>query len=58
LQPDTHDITTNFLNVFWGMKPEEEPLRPEAVAMVNHRRQNPDESASHNAFAAAYPPHY
>jgi len=44
LQPDTHDITTNFLNVFWGMKPEEEPLRPEAVAIVNHRRQNPHES--------------
>jgi len=44
LQPDTHDITTNFLNVFWGMKPEEEPLRPEAVAIVNHRRQNPQES--------------
>src|SRR5215813_94663 len=20
LQPDTHDITKNFLNVFWGMK--------------------------------------
>jgi hypothetical protein len=45
LQPDTYDITTNFLNVFWGMKPEEEPLRPEAAAMVNHRRQNPHESA-------------
>ena len=44
LQPDTHDITTNFLNVFWGMKPEEEPLRPEAAAIVNHRRQNPQES--------------
>jgi hypothetical protein len=44
LQPDTQDITTNFLNVFWGMKPEEEPLRPEAAAMVNHRRQNPQES--------------
>src|SRR6266480_3071863 len=44
LQPDTHDITTNFLNVFWGMKPEEEPVRPEAAAMVNHRRQNPQES--------------
>src|SRR5438128_8968144 len=40
LQPDTHDITTNFLNVFWGMKPEEEPLRPEAAAIVNHRREN------------------
>ena len=34
LQPDTHDITTNFLNVFWGMKPEDEPLRPEAAAIV------------------------
>jgi len=44
LQPDTHDITTNFLNVFWGMKPEEEPLRPEAAAIVNHRRQSPLES--------------
>src|SRR5207237_3946694 len=22
LQPDTHDITKNFLNVFWGMKPK------------------------------------
>ena len=44
LQPDTHDITTNFLNVFWGMKPEEEPLRPEAAAIVNHRRESPLES--------------
>ena len=41
LQPDTHDITKNFLNVFWGMKPEEEPLRPEAAALVKHRLQNP-----------------
>jgi hypothetical protein len=44
LQPDTHDITTNFLNVFWGMKPEEEPVRPEAAAIVNHRRENRLES--------------
>src|SRR4029078_3532687 len=33
LQHDTHDITKNFFNVFWGMKPEEEPLRPEAAAI-------------------------
>src|SRR5947208_6004357 len=26
------------------MKPEEEPLRPEAAAIVNHRRQSPLES--------------
>src|SRR5690349_17548228 len=34
LQPDTYDITKNFLNVFWGMKPEDEPLRPEAAAIL------------------------
>src|SRR5437588_2609335 len=36
LQPDTDQITTHFVNVFWGMKPEEEPLRPEAAAIVKH----------------------
>src|SRR5262245_2588011 len=41
LQVDTHDITPHVVNVFWGMKPEEEPLRPEAVAIFNHRRQSP-----------------
>ena len=44
LQPDTYDVTRNFLNVFWGMKPEEEPLRPDAAAIVKHRQQNPLES--------------
>jgi len=32
------------LNVFWGMKPEEEPLRPEALAIVKHRQQSPLEN--------------
>ena len=41
LQVDTHDITKYVLNVFWGMKPEEEPLRPEAAAIVKHRMQSP-----------------
>ena len=27
IQPDLHDITKNVINVFWGMKPEDEPLR-------------------------------
>jgi hypothetical protein len=44
LQPDTHDITKNFLNVFWGVKPEDEPLRPEAAAIVKHRQQSPQEN--------------
>ena len=41
LQVDTHDITPNVLNVFWGIKPEEEPLRPEAAAIVKYRMQSP-----------------
>jgi hypothetical protein len=40
IQPDLHDITPNVLNVFWGMKPEEEPLRPEAAALVKYRLQH------------------
>src|ERR1043166_5607350 len=41
LQFDTHDIPPNVLTVFGGMKPEEEPLRPEAAAIVKHRMQSP-----------------
>ena len=41
LQVDTHDITKNVLNIFWGLKPEEEPLRPEAAAILKHRMQSP-----------------
>ncbi len=41
LQVDTHDITPNVLNVFWGIRPEEEPLRPEAAAILKHRMQSP-----------------
>jgi hypothetical protein len=44
LQPDTYDITKNFLNVFWGIKPEDEPLRPEAAAIVKTRRENLQEN--------------
>ena len=41
IQVDTHDITKYVLNVFWGMKPEEEPLRPEAASILKHRQQSP-----------------
>src|SRR5579863_5124945 len=41
LQVDTYDITKNVLNIFWGLKPEEVPMRPEAAAILNHRRESP-----------------
>src|SRR5437867_13422767 len=41
VQPDTSFITKNVLNVFWGMKPEDVPLRPEAAAILKQREANP-----------------
>jgi hypothetical protein len=42
LQVDLNDITKEAYNVFWGMKPEEEPLRPEGAAIVKERRGKSD----------------
>jgi hypothetical protein len=41
LQIDLHDINKNTLNVFWGLKPEEEPLRPEGAAVYKRHQENP-----------------
>ena len=38
LQVDIADITKYVLNVFWGLRPEEEPLRPEAAAILKERQ--------------------
>ena len=43
LQVDFADITKYVLNVFWGLKPEEEPLRPEAAAILRQRRASGQE---------------
>lgn len=37
LQVDLTDLTKHAINVFWGLKPEEEPLRPEARAIMKQR---------------------
>ena len=34
---DFNDVTKDASNVFWGLKPEEQPLRPEAVAILKQR---------------------
>src|SRR5882672_5277609 len=43
VQPDTHDITKNVLNIFWGTKAEDEPLQPEAASIFKHHHENPQE---------------
>jgi hypothetical protein len=40
-QVDFTDINKYVLDVFWGLKPSEEPLRPAAVAILKERSQMP-----------------
>jgi hypothetical protein len=37
VQVDLTDVTKYAMNVFWDLKPEEQPLRPEAVAIMKQR---------------------
>ena len=41
LQIDLHDINKNVLNIFWGLKREEEPLTPEGAAVYKLHQDNP-----------------
>jgi hypothetical protein len=36
-QVDLNDLSKQAMSVFWGLKPEEEPLRPEAAAILKQR---------------------
>src|SRR5215470_14988898 len=40
IQPDLNDVTKHVLNVFWDVKPGEEPLRPEAAALTEQRQKS------------------
>jgi hypothetical protein len=40
-QIDLSDITKHAINVFWGTKPEDEPLRPEAASILQQRVRTP-----------------
>lgn len=53
LQIDLHDINKNTLNVFWGLKPEEEPLRPEGPRSTNGTRKTRFSIRIRNVFQTA-----
>jgi hypothetical protein len=40
IQPDLNDVTKHVLNVFWDVKPGEEPLRPAAAALMEQRQKS------------------
>lgn len=40
IQTDLYDVSKHALSVFWGMKPEEEPIRPETASIIKQRLAN------------------
>jgi hypothetical protein len=47
-QVDLSDITKHVINVFWSVKPEDEPLRPEGASILEQRARTPaDRPLSH-----------
>ena len=40
IQPDQDQITKHMINVFWDVKPEDQPLRPEAIALTEARQKS------------------
>jgi hypothetical protein len=40
IQPDFNDITKHVINVLWDVPPAEQPLRPEAVALMQQRQKS------------------
>jgi hypothetical protein len=40
-QVDLGDVTKHVVNVFWGVKPGDEPLRPEGASILEHRSRTP-----------------
>jgi hypothetical protein len=43
MQIDLNDVTKHFLNVFWGVNAEDEPLRPEGALILKRRLQTPND---------------
>lgn len=41
LEIDLQEISKYTLNVFWDMKPEDQPLRPETAALLKEREKSP-----------------
>jgi hypothetical protein len=43
MQIDLNDVTKHFLNLFWGLIAEDEPLRPEGALILKQRLQGPND---------------
>jgi hypothetical protein len=55
LQIDTHDITKHVISVFWGLKPEEEPLTADGDAARKRFRESPTQWPHTRCLPAGIP---
>jgi hypothetical protein len=55
LQPDANDVTKHVINVFWDLKPEEWPVRPEAAALTQQRQKSGRDFQSAYCLPASLP---
>ncbi|HEY7337081.1 MAG TPA: hypothetical protein VH639_19465 [Bryobacteraceae bacterium] len=55
LQIDPQDFTKNLLNIFWNVKPGEEPLTPEGAAAFKRNQENPDQWSHTQCLPASVP---
>src|ERR1044071_222028 len=55
LQPDLADITKYVLNVFWGTKPEDEPLRPEGAALLRQHMSSGEDFQTAQCLPSSIP---
>jgi hypothetical protein len=44
-QVDINDVGKYYINVFWGLKPDQEPLRPQGAAILKQRGTLPNPTA-------------
>jgi hypothetical protein len=40
IQPDINDVTKHVINVLWDVNPGDQPLRPEAIALMQERQKS------------------
>jgi hypothetical protein len=55
IQPDLNEITKHMINVFWDVKPEDQPLRPEAVVITEARQKSGRDFQSAYCLPAGLP---
>lgn len=55
LQVDFSDVNKEFLDIFWGMKPEDVPMRPETAKMVQEHNAKGLDSPSAECLPTSLP---